>query len=250
MNPRAVIFDLDSTLAESKQPMTTEMGEALRDLIEKVPVGVMSGADFPQYVKQLLPNLPLNTKFENLFLFPTSSAESLSYQDGGWKDVYDYLLSQEDRRKIISAFNEATEKTGVITGEAAYGERIEDRGEQITFSALGQEAPLSLKEKWDPDHEKRKKLVKELEHSLPEFNLKIGGMTSVDVSKKGIDKATGIKWLAQKFALRPEEILYVGDALFKGGNDEAAIGTGVETHQVSGPTETLALIKDIVLKLG
>jgi phosphomannomutase len=35
--------------------------------------------------------------------------------------------------------------------EMVWGELIEDRGSQITFSAIGQQAPLEEKKRWDPD---------------------------------------------------------------------------------------------------
>lgn len=248
--PRVVIFDLDSTLAESKQPITKEMAQMLKSLIDKVPVAIMSGADLPQYEHQLLPYLPADTKLENLFLFPTSAAECLAYTGAEWKDVYDYLISPEDKEKIMKSFDEVLEKTQIVFGQPSYGKRIEDRGEEITFSALGQEAPLELKEKWDPDHAKREKLVAELKKLIPDFNIKIGGTTSIDISLKNIDKATGINWLIKEFAVKPEEILYVGDALFKGGNDAAAFDTGVRTQQVSGPPETYKLIQELVTQLS
>ena len=42
---RVVVFDLDDTLAESKSPISGDMGEALADLLEKVSVCIISGAD-------------------------------------------------------------------------------------------------------------------------------------------------------------------------------------------------------------
>jgi len=62
----------------------------------------------------------------------------------------------------------------------------------VTFSALGQQAPLAEKEKWDPDFAKRKKITAILEKHIPEFSIRMGGATSIDVTKSGIDKAYGI----------------------------------------------------------
>jgi hypothetical protein len=73
-----------------------------------------------------------------------------------------------------------------------WGEPIEDRGSQITFSALGQQAPLEEKKRWDPDFTKRKKIKAVLENLIPEFSVHLGGTTSVDVTKPGIDP-TGLE---------------------------------------------------------
>ena len=51
--------------------------------------------------------------------------------------------------------------------EKVWGDVIEDRGSQITFSALGQQAPLEEKKKWDPDFAKRKGMKTILDKLIP-----------------------------------------------------------------------------------
>src|ERR1035438_5396373 len=62
-----------------------------------------------------------------------------------------------------------------------WGEVIEDRFSQITFSALGQQAPLEEKDKWDPDYAKRKKIKAILDAYIPEFSVRLGSSTSIDI---------------------------------------------------------------------
>lgn len=249
MIPKVIIFDLDSTLAESKQPLTREMGEILKNLLDKIPVAVMSGADLPQFESQFLLYLPSASNLSNLFLFPTSAAQCLEYKGGAWQSAYDYLFTDNEKEKIIGALKVAVENTGVLKDESTFGERIEDRGEQITWSALGQEAPLNLKEKWDSDHRKRELVVTELQKMIPEFEINIGGATSIDVTRKDISKEDGILWLEKRFNTPASEMLYVGDALFEGGNDAEVFKTSVQTKQVSGPKETLSLIQEVLTGL-
>lgn len=244
--PKITIFDLDGTLTESKQPLAKEMGEALKKLLGKMPVAVMSGADFPQFEKQFLPYLPSDSNLGNLFLFPTSAAECLSFKNGKWQSEYDYLFTGEEKQKIFNAFEKVLADIKIVEGEPQFGEQIEDRGEQITFSALGQEAPLELKEKWDPDHSKREVISKKLKKIIPEFEISIGGNTSIDITRKNISKEDGILWLSKRFNVNPSEMLYVGDALFEGGNDAEAFKTSIQTRQVSGPQETLGVIEEII----
>ena len=127
-----------------------------------------------------------------------------------------------------------------------WGELIEDRGSQITFSALGQEAPLEEKKKWDPDYSKRKQIKALLDKSIPEFSVRLGGTTSVDVTKQGIDKAYGIKKLRDILGVAISEMIFVGDALFPGGNDYPAIEAGVVSIQVRDPNETKRVIEAII----
>ena len=43
-----------------------------------------------------------------------------------------------------------------------FQKQIEDRRSQITFSALGQKAPLEAKQEWDPDYTKRSQIDERL----------------------------------------------------------------------------------------
>jgi hydroxymethylpyrimidine pyrophosphatase-like HAD family hydrolase len=130
---------------------------------------------------------------------------------------------------------------------ASWGPRIEDRGAQITFSALGQQAPLEAKEMQQKLHEAdRDRLRIELTKRLPDFSVSEGGLTTVQVNPKGVDKAYGIRQLIALTGVSVSEMLYVGDALEEGGNDSVVIATDVHTQKVFGPEETAALIKSIL----
>jgi hydroxymethylpyrimidine pyrophosphatase-like HAD family hydrolase len=111
---------------------------------------------------------------------------------------------------------------------------------QITFSALGQEAPLEEKDKWDCDFTKRKKIKAILNTFIPEFSVRMGGATSIDVTKPGIDKAYGIGKLRDLLRISLKEMIFIGDALFAGGNDFAVAvkEAGVVSIPVRGPKET------------
>jgi hydroxymethylpyrimidine pyrophosphatase-like HAD family hydrolase len=127
---------------------------------------------------------------------------------------------------------------------------IEDRGSQITFSALGQQAPLEEKQKWDPDYSKRRKIKEVLERLLPEFSVRMGGATSIDITRPGIDKAYGIQKLRDTLSVSLGEMIFIGDALFPGGNDYPAEQAGVVSIAVKGPEETMKLIQAIIACLG
>ena len=134
--------------------------------------------------------------------------------------------------------------------EKVWGDVIEDRGSQITFSGLGQEAPLKEKVEWDPDFAKRKKMKAILGTMIPEFSVRLGGATSIDVTKPGIDKAYGIKKLRDILGIAIDEMIFIGDALFPGGNDYPAEQAGCVSIRVRDPEETKRVIEAIIACLG
>jgi len=247
LHPRLVALDLDGTLAESKQRMSAEMGDLLATLIGKMPVAIMSGAGFPQFEKQFFPALPSDVNFNNLYIFPDNAAQCFVYRSGTWKPQYDQAFTAAERTHILAELQEALKEIGLAEVPVrVWGERIEDRGAEIVFSGLGQAAPIDAKMQWDPTGEKRKALRDALARRLPEFSEATGGSTSVDITRKGITKAYGIKRLIELTGIPATEILYVGDALGEGGNDSVVIDTGVHTHEVFGPEETAGLIEALL----
>ncbi len=140
---------------------------------------------------------------------------------------------------------QAVAKAG-LTAAKTWGEAIEDRGSQITYSALGQQAPLAEKQKWDQDYAKRRKIKGILDPLIPDFSVRMGGTTSIDVTKPGIDKAYGIRKLRDLLGIAINEMVYIGDALFKGGNDYPAEEAGVVSIPVRGPSETKPVTEAII----
>jgi HAD superfamily hydrolase (TIGR01484 family) len=245
---KLIVFDLDGTLAESKSPVDAVMAARLHDLLGIVKVAVISGGGWPQFEKQLLSNLPQDQRLVNLSLLPTCGTKFFQYA-GEWEKIYSEDFTAEEKENIVSSLKKAVGVAGFKV-ERVWGEVIEDRGSQITFSALGQRAPLGEKEKWDPDFAKRKRIKTILETFIPEFSVRMGGTTSIDVTKHGIDKAYGIRKLRDLLGISLKEMVFIGDALFAGGNDYPAIEAGVVAIQVRGPNETKLVAETIIACLG
>jgi hydroxymethylpyrimidine pyrophosphatase-like HAD family hydrolase len=149
----------------------------------------------------------------------------------------------------MDALTSAAAEAG-FADETIWGEQIEDRGSQITFSGLGQEAHPDIKANWDPDVQKRNRLKALLDVHLPDFAVRIGGSTSVDITKPGIDKAYGIHKLAAISGLGLPEMLFIGDALYPGGNDAPVRDAGVETIAVNDIADTKMVIETIIKFAG
>jgi HAD superfamily hydrolase (TIGR01484 family) len=224
------------------------MAILLDRLMRLMKVAIISGGAWPQFEKQLLANLPQNDRLKQLSLLPTSGTKFLRY-DGRWTQLYAENFTPDDKTKIVDALNKALDESG-LRPEKHWGEVIEDRDSQITMSALGQEASLDVKHSWDPDFEKRKKIKAILDPMIPEFSVGMGGATSIDVTRHGIDKAYGIFKLKEVLGIPIKEMIYVGDALFPGGNDEPARRTGATCIKVRDPEETGRVIEAVIACVG
>ena len=246
---KLIVYDLDGTLAESKSALDSKMAALLHELLGVVKVAVISGGDWPQFEEQLLANLPKDERLANLSLLPTCGTKFYRYDASAWKQIYSEDFTTVERDKILSSLKNAVNIAN-FKPDKLWGEQIEDRGSQITFSALGQQAPLEEKNKWDPDVAKRKKIKAILDTLIPDFSVRTGGSTSIDITKPGIDKAYGIRKLRDILGISIKEMIYIGDALYVGGNDHPAQEAGVNCIPVKDPNETKRVIQTIVVCLA
>jgi phosphomannomutase len=241
---KLIVFDLDGTLAESKAAIDKDMAIRFAALLTVAKVAIISGGDWPQFEKQVLANLSKGSKLKNLSILPTCGTKFYQYKKG-WKELYAENFTDKQKEKIISSLNEAVDASG-YKAKKTWGETIEDRGSQVTYSALGQKAPLDEKKKWDPDFAKRNKIKKQLDKMIPEFAVNLGGATSVDITKKGIDKKYGMHKLRDILDIKIKEMIFIGDAIFPGGNDYPAKESGAFSICVSDPNETKRVIEGII----
>jgi phosphomannomutase len=245
---KLIVFDLDGTLAPSKSAIDDEMATLLASLLGVAKVAIISGGGYPQFQTQIVAHLPQDDRLKDLSLLPTCGTRFYQYK-GDWQLLYAEDFTDAEKATIISALQKAVAASGFAV-QQVWGETIEDRGSQITYSALGQQAPLDAKEKWDPDFAKRKAIKALLDTMLPNFSVHMGGTTSIDVTKPGIDKAYGIRKLRDILGIAIAEMIYVGDALFPGGNDYPARETGAVCIQVRDPDETKRVIETVIACLA
>ena len=245
---RLIAFDLDGTLAASKQPLEPEMADLLACLSHVADICVISGVDWPQFKTQVVARLGPEICLGRLWIMPTSGTKLYRYQEGEWRCMFADLLSEGERMATERAIAAALTKLG-INEPRLWGEQVEDRGTQITFSALGQQAPLEAKQAWDPDRRKREALRTALAGALPDLSVRTGGSTSVDITRKGVDKAYGMARLIEWSGIPATAILFLGDALYPGGNDAPVREAGIDAIQVSTLGETARAIEAVILCL-
>jgi hypothetical protein len=248
---KVIAFDLDDTLAVTKSPITDQMSRLLASLLDSYEVCVISGGKFGQFEQQLLENLHAAPEsLTRLHLMPTCGTRYYRYnlKKNMWDQQYAEDLSEQEKKLIVKTLTEAAKSLGYWEPNP-YGDIIEDRGSQITFSALGQKAPPEKKYKWDPEAKKKHKIRDFVAPLLPHLEVRVGGTTSVDITKVGVDKAYGMKKLMEALGIEKEDILFIGDRLEEGGNDYPVKAMGIESMQIHHATET-ALVIEAIVKLG
>ena len=254
-NKDLIIFDLDGTLTPSKSPLKADMADTLRALLKVKKVAVIGGGTYAQFRKQFVAGLKCPPQLLcNLFLFPVTATAFYQY-DRGWKMVYALKFSKKEKAEIKKAFREMFREVNYVPPAQTYEKVIEDRGTQITFSALGQDVVavlgekkgIQLKEAWKKKYTPLKlRMAKILTKKLPNFEARPSAFTSIDVTRRGVDKAYGVRQIEKYLGVPIRKMLFIGDALFAGGNDYAAKKTGVDCIAVKGPDETQKIIAKIL----
>lgn len=250
-NKKLIVFDLDGTLAESKQEIDAEMAGLIANLLKEEFVAVIGGGTFKRFEKQFAMCLPPSAYFKGLFLMPINGGALYVFQDNrdnpGWTKIYSEELLPSEKKQIQEGLSDALKETNFPQPNQAYGQQVDDRGGQMTFSALGQEAPLEEKQKWSQEHDaERRALVAKLQEKLPDLEVKIAGMTSLDITHKGVDKKFGLEKIMEYLRLKPSEVLFVGDAIYPGGNDEPASRAGEDYIKVNSVAETKKIIRSLL----
>ena len=238
-NPRLVAFDLDDTLAPSKSAIDPRIGDLLIALAERVEVAIISGGQLAQFTAQVVDRLPDASAevLSHFHLLPTCGTQYYRLKPGGVETVYAHSLTDDEKSRVFAAVEEEARRLGYWESET-WGDILEDRGSQITFSALGQRAPLDAKKAWDPTGEKKNTLRAAVAERIPDLEVRSGGSTSVDITHHGIDKAYGMRQLAEQTGIPLDDRLFVGARLDPDGNDSPVLAMGVEGHAVEGWEDT------------
>jgi HAD superfamily hydrolase (TIGR01484 family) len=251
---KLIVFDLDGTLAPTKAQMDAEMAELVKRLLEVKKVAIIGGGKLQLFKHQFLSQLKIpKNLYHNLFLFPTTATTFLKYQKG-WKKVYAHNLTKAEVKKIREAFKKVYKEINYKNPEKIYGKVIENRGSQVTWSALGQDVVkalgkkgIELKNQWrDKNTLLKLKIAQHLKKYVGNLEVHAAGHTSIDVTKKGIDKGYGLHQIEKYLGVKIQEMLFVGDAIFPGGNDYAVVKTGVDYKKVKDPEETKKIIKSLI----
>ena len=233
---KLIAFDLDGTLADSKQPIDKKTARFLTSLANDYEIAIITGGTMEQIQTQVLNRLP-NWVQDKMHLMPCSGAEYFRSEEM----LYRNFIAKKQRAVIIPMVTGLLKQMGYWIENPA-GDIIEDRGSQITISALGQKAKLKDKEDWDPYGTKRRQIRDAVKAMFPEYSVRVGGLTSVDISINNINKEYAINELLEWNQLEPSEVLYIGDKFRPGENDYPVLFAGVTCLRVTSYTDTPRIV--------
>ena len=226
-----LFFDMDKTIAPARQPILPEMFELLASL--PYDIVIVSGQDVMK-IKWQSNELPAIVLGQN--------GNHAIGRDGA--ELWNIPLSESHQAEIM-AHIEAL-KPYLYVDLIPEWDPIENRGAQITFSPIGNTAPVEEKMKYDPDRKKREALMQNVPFESEELVVKIGGSTSLDYIHKDRHKGTNVQKLIDYLGWSKDECVYFGDGLYPGGNDEAVIGV-IETVAVLDHLDTYRKLRNMLL---
>lgn len=243
---RLFIFDKDDTLTPTKSLIEADMIEVLKTMLISGHLAIISGSSWNVMKQQVVePIKSLGTGWDKIIYLPASGSQLYTYNNGREMITYDHTIDDQESKLIERLLLESYNNLGnELKPSRIYSSQVENRGGQITMSVLGQNAPINQKQTWDPDRAKRRHMVDWLIIRLPSYDIKIGGTTSIDVTKKGINKEFGVRSLIEYLQIPIEEAVYFGDSLEAGGNDHVVTNIGgLEVVPVTSHHETLSILR-------
>jgi phosphomannomutase len=235
--PKHFFFDLDNTLTRSKSPILPEQEELFTKLGNSYDVIIVSGSSEKNIWERL-------TDMSRGTYYSLTQNGNRAF-DKERSLMWERLLSPE--QKAAAERFAALARAHTPTEVPDENDLLEDRGCQIAFSFIGQHADIDLKERFDPDFSKRRKVLTDLHDEVAKLEAQglevtIGGTTNLDIYLKDMNKGHNARVLMDMKDWKSDECVYVGDALFPGGNDETVVGV-MPTHAVSCPDDTYAFIR-------
>ncbi|MBQ2637760.1 HAD-IIB family hydrolase [Candidatus Saccharibacteria bacterium] len=252
---KVLSFDVDQTLNIAKTPIPDEIADLLiRCLKNNLQICPISGQKFDQFLVQIVDPLKNRgvspAELNNLHLFFAQGTQYYRYNPDqeDWTKIYDYPLKEEEVKKITEALETAAKELGFWEADKLKDgdEIIENRLSQVTFSALGQKAGTKEKYAWDPDCKKREKIVEKAKALAPEFDYEIGGTTSINAIKPGMNKKFGMENLLKQLSVEKSDVLYFGDMTQPGGNDYPVVKMGIDTITVRSHEDTAFALRGIL----
>lgn len=224
-----LFFDMDQTVAPSRQPILPEMYEMLNDLPQTIVI--VSGQEVSKIGWQSN-NLPAYTLGQN-----GNHATDIENNE-----LWNLQLDEAHRQEIMRHIEAIVD---ILDHDLNHDwNPIEDRGAQVTFSPIGNTAPVEHKQNYDPDRKKREELMRRVPFESLELVVKIGGSTSLDYIHKDRHKGANVQRLIDLMGWDKDDCVYFGDGLYPGGNDEAVIGV-IETIPVKDHLDTYRKVQDM-----
>uniref|UniRef100_A0A061R7Q3 Phosphomannomutase n=1 Tax=Tetraselmis sp. GSL018 TaxID=582737 RepID=A0A061R7Q3_9CHLO len=240
---RIALFDVDGTLTVARQRVKPDMLVFLKELRQKVSIGIVGGSDLIKIKEQL------GDDCTSIFDYTFSENGLLAMKRGeviGQQSLKDHL--GEDNLK--SLINFLLHYIADLDIPVKRGTFIEFRKGMLNVSPIGRNCSQEERdefERFDAGAGIRKKFVSVLQEKFAHLNLKysIGGQISFDVFPEGWDKTYCLRYLEKEF----DEIHFFGDKTYEGGNDyEIYTSEKTQGHSVTSPEDTMRQCEELFMR--
>ncbi len=230
MKYKHLFFDMDKTIAPPRQPILQDMFDFLSSRREDITI--VSG--------QSCEKIKWQSDHLKAYCLGQNGNHALDLDD---KELWHTPLTETERSEVLqhiqTLIDDLPEKPNPEYNP------IEDRGAQITFSPVGNTAPVELKMVYDPDKKKRFAMLEKFKFESETMMAVIGGSTSLDYIPKERHKGTNVAKFIELMNWNKDDCVYFGDGLFPGGNDEFVIGV-IDTVSVDDHEDCLVKLREVV----
>ncbi|KAI1504387.1 eukaryotic phosphomannomutase [Biscogniauxia marginata] len=245
------LFDVDETLTPARLSASPEMLRALEALRQKVAIGYVGGSNLPKQQEQLgAADRPVTSMFD--FCFSENGLTAFKMGAELPSNSFIKWLGEDRYKELV---NWVLHYVADLDIPVKRGTFVEFRNGMVNISPVGRNASTQERrdfEQYDKQHKIRETMVAKLREKFGHLGLtfSIGGQISFDVFPTGWDKTYCLRHLEDE-ARKPGGISYTtihffGDKTNPGGNDyEIYVDPRTTGHAVSGPEETLRIIKEL-----
>lgn len=253
---RVYCFDIDGTLAGSYDAIHADIATLLCTMLQQgKEVLFVSGRRFSMESTvfgdieyKVLRMLPCYPQYAGLIhIIASGGAHMLEYKDSSWHDVYRTHMTDESIAMLIDVYEKALPAVLDQNDPALHHKSRHVNKDNMMLSCTSIEpteagADLS-RYGWDDNREKRRAILKEMYKTISrdEFDIHIGGGTTLDISLKGVNKKSALEYFFAYTGCNKEDAVFVGDGFGEGGNDEVVRELGIAIQEVTGPNDVLQL---------
>ena len=251
ITPAALLFDMDGTLTDARQPITDDVLITLRSISPAVKKYLVTGSDMSK-IEEQIPNDILLSQFEKVYSCNGTKVWNCNLDmDDETRPVLPELIhkvsltdyySEADINHIVNILLKTACETHT---KIKTGTFVEWRDSQINFSVVGRNCTTEQREnyvKWDTKSGERQKIVDNLRKEFKGWGLsfRLGGQISIDITREGWDKSYAFKNMKES----PDQCVFFGDKICKDGNDfDIAMRCG-NYHNVEDPADLIMQLQE------
>ena len=257
-----VLFDVDGTLTEARQPIQKAMLKALRELSRYAEIGFLTGSGLEYIKEQLWPALADPIIKQNCHLLPCNGTEYvIPYGDD--EIIFNHMskeymidhIGESDFQKLMSMLCVLQARLVEENDDMPLtGNFVQNRGSMINWCPIGRNArqeERNIFKGLDKLCGIREKYLSVLKNFVTTTNIditvKLGGNTSFDIFPNGWDKTFALN----HFDGPNWTFWFVGDRCGPTGNDYEIFSKLKDTgraFEVGSPEETVDIIDFHILR--